>query len=98
MENEIFDPNNFLHPTYVVEIRHNPTGVVRFISTGLAWYDHSMYFWTEGNFSCDCNRAIVFNNMKSAGVDHRCGYRDFTAIRAIFPDGTEERIDEETNA
>lgn len=49
----------------IVEVRHNPTGEIRSFDyessyriTSSSGYDD--YIWTEGNYSCDCNRALFF--------------------------------------
>lgn len=51
-----------------VEVRNNATGEVRVDKTH-AWEDDeigsSEYIWSEGNFSCDCNRSLFF--ARSAG-------------------------------
>lgn len=28
------------------------------------WEEGSMYWWTDGNFGCDCNRQIQFEHAK----------------------------------
>lgn len=94
----MFDPERYIHPCSDIVIRKNSTGETRTIKVDLAWYDHSHYFWTDGNFGCDCNRHLVWLGMPKGSAhdehDFKCGYKEYTVIKAIFPDGTEELIDE----
>lgn len=76
-----------------VELRDNATGqIVRHLDR----YYYS-YMWTDGNYSCDCNRHLFFCNAlgiePNPEISRECGSSKYTAIRAIFLDGTEERID-----
>ena len=32
----------------------------------------AIYMWSEGNYSCDCNRGLFLN-----GNDYDCGEKDF---------------------
>lgn len=41
-------------------------------------FDFSVYWWTEGNGSCDCNRAIVFGRPVRMGICS--GYVRFLAV------------------
>jgi hypothetical protein len=43
---------------YTVAIRNNETGEVRMYRTEITWHEHAEFLWTDGNFGCDCNRAI----------------------------------------
>lgn len=43
-----------------VEIRRNADGAIRTHADSGPWDDANEYGWTEGNFSCDCNRALFF--------------------------------------
>lgn len=43
---------------YFVDIRRNEDGVVHRYTDDLPWEDD--YIWSEGNYSCDCNRALFF--------------------------------------
>jgi hypothetical protein len=56
----------------LVKIRNNNTGEIRdYLTTGI-WDEEenclALYIWKEGNFSCDCNRAIFFKDS-----DETCG-------------------------
>lgn len=87
-----------IHQNCDVVVRKNSTGEVKRIRTDLEWFDHSHFFWTEGNFSCDCNRHHVFHWDKEPPRKQekfKCGHTAYTVIKVIFPDGTEQLIDEE---
>jgi hypothetical protein len=47
------------------EIRENRTGCVHISQQDVIWDEENecphTYIWSEGNFSCDCNRALFFN-------------------------------------
>ncbi len=89
---------------YSVDIRNNATGEVRTCSQrDLAWNDSSVFWWTEGNMSCDCNRELEFVRAGGPGpdddprwndLDTECGFERFTVIRAILEDGTVVPIDD----
>lgn len=83
--------------TYKVAIRENSTGEVRIYTMEGSWEDHSLFFWSEGNFSCDCNRRDSF--MRAAGVepddDSPCGDEAYSALYAELEDGTRVAIDED---
>lgn len=53
-----------------VEIRKNDTGEVRLIHE-IAW--HGVYVWVEGNFSCDCDRSLLFGDKEDC-----CGFDKYS--------------------
>lgn len=53
--------------SYAVQIRKNDTGEIRFYTLE-ALEDDGDYIWTDGNFSCDCNRAIMFDRAKDQEI------------------------------
>ena len=80
---------------YRVLLRKNSTGEVREIDGG-EWHEASEFLWTEGNFSCDCNRAILFERAVGKEIDDDesvCGYTAYTAIKAFRADGVEIKLD-----
>lgn len=86
--------------SFIMVMRDDTTGEVRRIQTDLKWLDHSHFFWTEGNFGCDCNRHLIFMRDKDANFDDgdmeadiECGYEHYTCIEAVFPDGKVIKID-----
>jgi hypothetical protein len=79
--------------TYRVAIRNNTTGETRIHVDSFDWDDAADYLWTEGNFCCDCNRALLFAR---AGGDpdpkcRQCGHDAFSALYVELPSG--ERIE-----
>jgi hypothetical protein len=82
---------------YHVAIVHNPSGEMRRYRFDMRWEDHSDFMWTEGNYSCDCNRHMDF--LRAGGVeldkDHvPCGDSLYTCLYAELPDGTRHTLDE----
>ena len=51
-----------------ITIRRNSDGATHVYSDGYAWEDEHqpVYQWTGGNYGCDCNRAIFFENAGGA--------------------------------
>lgn len=85
-----------LYPSYDVVIIETAARESKRVHMDLPWYDHSLFWWTQGNFSCDCNRGeCVWQRDKNAEetVDVPCGSDKYIIIKAIFPDGTECLID-----
>jgi hypothetical protein len=85
------------YETYDVQIRCNATGKIRVYHEDSPWLESSEFGWTEGNYSCDCNRRLFFERAGGGDPDldeTRCGDRAYTVIKVIFPDGTERAIDE----
>lgn len=95
------DAINALLPTckYVVGIRKNETGEVRFCAQHTEWLDdddgHSLWWWSTGNMSCDCNRERDFrragNEEDGIEGERKCGEDRFTVIGIWFPDGDDAR-------
>lgn len=91
-------------PTYQVELKRNVDGATFLHTSSSPWYDHSESWWTEGNGACDCNRHLCFQGFWEDGVDlppnddprweRPCGDTAYTAIRAIFPDGSTLKLDD----
>ena len=74
--------------TYSVLVIKNATKEERIvpIGDGIEWGDGSHHWLTEGNFGCDCNRAILFGD-----DNEECGESRYLIPCAILEDGT--RID-----
>jgi uncharacterized protein len=82
--------------TYSVLLRDNTTGEVREYHSESDWDPEiSDYVWIDGNYACDCNRALFF--ARAAGEDEPenspCGVERFTALFAILPDGRRIKLD-----
>ncbi len=57
----------------------------------------SEFCWTEGNFSCDCNRGAFFADAGGdADRDCPCGDERFHVARAYCADGRVIKIDGES--
>lgn len=53
--------------SYTVAIRNNTTNETRHYQMDQVWgYGHA-FWWTDGNFNCDCNRKLHFEH--AAGDD-----------------------------
>lgn len=72
--------------------------IVRYECPELAWEEGSEFWWSEGNFGCDCNRHLCFMRAKGIeprGGENRCDYADFPdggrfqVVSIKLPDGTE---------
>ena len=87
---------------YDVALRKNDTGEVRICRQNIDWDTSNdcghVYYWTEGNFGCDCNRELTF--LRAGGEtpaldDVECGESRFTALYALLPDGRKVMLDDE---
>lgn len=67
---------------YTVFIRNNETGEVRTNSYDFEW---NLYWWADGNFSCDCNREWEFLRAGGEKItdDPLCGDTRFSVTHAI---------------
>ena len=89
---------------YKVAIRKNETGEVRVYDVGYSDWDtpdghNDLFWWTEGNFGCDCNRFASW--MRAGGEDPGeedwpCGNMRYTVLYADLPDGRRIEIDRPT--
>ena len=60
-----------------VQIRHNATGEVRTIRQWMIYDPEdgdtpSDYMYSDGNYSCDCNRHLFFHRANGAEPDEDC--------------------------
>jgi len=72
--------------TAIVEIRENATGIVR-----LHWDEYwaGPFMWGDGNYGCDCNRALFFLASAGPGADgdFACGEERFSVRISSADDG-----------
>lgn len=66
-----------------VSIKNNATGEVRTRVETTYWSQEefnlpSDFIWAEGNFSCDCNRALFFYDWGPESEDMKCGHEAFS--------------------
>jgi hypothetical protein len=87
---------------YSVVIRKNETGETRTRHfTNLDWKEGSHFWWTAGNFGCDCNRHLEFERAggrpESDGLwdEAECSDGRYTVLHADLPDGRRILIDDE---
>lgn len=91
--------------SYKVAIRKNSTGEVRISSYDFEWYKSAEYtdlfWWTEGNYGCDCNRHLEFERATGRVLedheisDAKCGEDAYTCLWAELPSGERIVIDQE---
>lgn len=79
-----------------IVIRENATGVVRtYRPEYLPQYDNdedgTRFQWTDGNYACDCNRALFF--MRAGGEQPawdgggECGMTRYAVLSITMPNG-----------
>ena len=85
---------------YDVVIRKTDTGEVRRCTMeDLDWFKDDgaddFYWWTEGNFGCDCNRERIFQRAanEEESENPECGETRYVVERVILPNGLEIEID-----
>lgn len=81
---------------YIVYIRKNETGEIRQCLQNIEWEDHSLFWWTEGNMGCDCNRELEFERRSENAddIEPYCSDGRFTVLKATFPDERTIAIEE----
>lgn len=67
----------------VVQIKNNETKEIRQLKDKGIWDDENDCFaefiWSEGNYSCDCNRELMFGRAKEIEIDNeKCGDDKFS--------------------
>lgn len=55
--------------TYFAEITEVATGITKTCTMDFAWEEWSEFLWSNGNFACDCNRQIFFDDDDTVEVD-----------------------------
>jgi hypothetical protein len=81
---------------YTVRLRRNSDGEVR--TSRPYVFEFSHFWWTDGNFGCDCNRHMEFERVLTPHMlweEHPCtkGKNAYTALEVVFENGTTEPID-----
>jgi len=80
-----------------VLIRKNDIGESRWFDAGDS-YDNELWQWTEGNYSCDCNRALFWARAGNEDdIDIDCSDGRFTAVVVVFEDGGHLNLDYDSN-
>lgn len=76
---------------YSVNIKNNSTSEVRKVDFNLPWNNDSSHFlWTQGNYSCDCNKHLFFSNSEE---DFKCGDDVYSIVDITLDDGSLIKID-----
>lgn len=73
-----------------VTMEHVPTGEVRTYEADNygPWAEGSEFWWSDGNMSCDCNRAMDFARAGGEeNEDHGCGDGEFRIVGIKSQDG-----------
>jgi hypothetical protein len=80
---------------YAIRIRNNETKEERVSAMNFPYdEDVSMFYLTEGNYACDCNRQLEFARSGSEPEPEGiCGESRFTIIEMILEDGTRIPVD-----
>lgn len=85
-----------IEQNYKVAIKNNETGEIRIgDQKGITWGEHSHYWWTEGNYGCDCNREWEFQRAGDEDTTYNpmCGNTRYTVLYAELDDGSKIYID-----
>lgn len=89
-----------VHASFEVDIQRVSDGIIRRVKQDSEWHDDedqtSLFYWTDGNMACDCNRAGEF--YRAAGeprpaAEEECGSSRYRVLRAYFSDGTSVKVD-----
>lgn len=82
--------------SYKVALRKNDTGEVRIVEWPHSdWDENAEFFWTEGNFFCDCNRAMTWHDVSGdPDPDSACGTTAYAVAYVELPDGTRLEIED----
>lgn len=75
---------------YFVTLRNNETGEERRYREDSIWNDTQSFLWDGGNFSCDCNRQMMFQRAAGEEPDwnSQCGDGKYSVEAITAPDGT----------
>lgn len=85
--------------SYIARIRKVATGEERDCQLDIPWYNAggSSWWWSEGNYGCDCNRCLEFeraggNELIGEVGDYEdapcpCGHGGYLIVSITLPDG-----------
>ena len=83
---------------YTLQVRRTADGLVRECAgPEPAWGEASMFYLTEGNYGCDCNRHLLFERAGGADPEimgHPCGETRYRILSATTPDGVTRTIED----
>lgn len=71
-----------------LHLRQEDTGQV--VTIRVEW-PYERHLWVEGNFSCDCNRAILWHAEigRPEPDNSPCGYVAYTIVSVVMDDGSQ---------
>ncbi len=75
-----------------VTLRNNETGETRVfhLYESSEYKDTIVFSWTENNFSCDCNRGLLWDDYPDEDDDEEdqypCGDTKFTLLKLYLPE------------
>lgn len=74
--------------SYKVTLRRLSDGLEKTIVDDLDWHDSSLYWWSEGNMGCDCNRASTFGDVDlSQDIEVECSTSKYLLIKIELSTG-----------
>ncbi len=82
---------------YHLIITNNETKETRICAMDIPFLAGSLWWLTEGNYGCDCNRRIEFYRVEFPKLiydDYECTGGKFTIVAAILSNGSIMPIDE----
>lgn len=87
--------------SYRILIQRNEDNQRRWREMDLPWDQNTLFWLTEGNFGCDCNRQWEFERACGETItedpDPECGHSRFSIIRAELDDGSILNVDNYQN-
>lgn len=85
---------------YTVTMKETATGEVRTFPAKLPWGDGSNFWWSEGNYSCDCNRELEWREAgglpRFPEIEGPCTEGRYVVLSINLPDGTQVYAEQET--
>lgn len=82
---------------YKALVRRNADGLERWLNheCEAQYLDNQLFWWTDGNAACDCNRGLFFDGDEAEDWDegdsgddpYPCGHERYTLLRLELPDG-----------
>jgi hypothetical protein len=84
--------------SYRVAIQNKETGEVRIVPIAKVWDELSEHLWLDGEYACDCCRALWFEGEQPSPdklANRECGFERFAALWAELPDGNRIALENE---
>jgi len=71
--------------SYIIYIKNNKTGEIRKCKDD---YEFIEFMWSDGNYACDCNRAVFFYDHDDEADNQPCTDTDFSVVDVHLEDGS----------